>query len=318
MGISVEGQKCPVCGSYIFDNDDLVFCPECGAPHHRDCYEAIGHCAYKDKHGTSEGYNPPKQKKEDVASDEPPFEELKQPCRFCGEMLSPTEKMCHNCGRPQMVGGQAPFGFGGPTIIIDSMGGVSPNEKIGDVTAGEVRDYVAVNTQRYLPKFKAIKTRNKKTFNWAAFLVPHVWFLYRKMYLPGILFSLLLITVSLFLLPLSEIVRTMPDEAIRSTATLANYLVKNMSTFNALPVLLGVVSLIGELAIRLVAGFMGDKIYLKSVIDGIKKVKSNEEETEEPLNIALARKGGVNIFLGLIGMFAFNFVLEWISALYFL
>ena len=32
MGISVEGQKCPICDAYLFDNDDLVFCPECGTP----------------------------------------------------------------------------------------------------------------------------------------------------------------------------------------------------------------------------------------------------------------------------------------------
>ena len=62
MGISVEGQKCPICKAYLFDNDDLVFCPECGAPHHRDCYAALGHCAYKDKHGTSEGYKKPENK----------------------------------------------------------------------------------------------------------------------------------------------------------------------------------------------------------------------------------------------------------------
>ena len=31
MSISVEGEKCPVCGAYLFDKDDVVFCPECGA-----------------------------------------------------------------------------------------------------------------------------------------------------------------------------------------------------------------------------------------------------------------------------------------------
>ena len=45
MSISIEGEKCPVCGAYLFDEDDVVFCPECGAPHHRECYNAVGHCA---------------------------------------------------------------------------------------------------------------------------------------------------------------------------------------------------------------------------------------------------------------------------------
>jgi RNA polymerase subunit RPABC4/transcription elongation factor Spt4 len=318
MGISVEGQKCPVCGAYIFDNDDLVFCPECGAPHHRDCYEALGHCAYKEKHGTPDGYKPP-DKKEKVLENEPLFEQDKKPCRFCGEMLSLDEKMCHNCGRPQEpIGGSAPFGFNGRTIILDPMGGVLPNEKFDDVTAQEMKYYVAVNTQRYLPRFKAMKTMKKSSFNWAAFLVPHVWFFYRKMYLPGVLFSLLLIAASLFLLPLSRVVASFPEEATQTTATLARFLAQNMSSITATTVLLAVVSLIAELVIRLVAGFMGDKIYLKTVINGIKKVKANQEESESPLELELTRKGGVNIILGMLGMVAFNFILEWISVFYLL
>ena len=31
--------------------DDIVVCPECGAPHHRECYEKEGHCHFADKHG---------------------------------------------------------------------------------------------------------------------------------------------------------------------------------------------------------------------------------------------------------------------------
>ena len=56
MGVTVEGQKCPVCDAYLFDNDDVVFCPECGAPHHRECYHSIGHCAFESTHGTEQQY----------------------------------------------------------------------------------------------------------------------------------------------------------------------------------------------------------------------------------------------------------------------
>ncbi|MBO5232529.1 MAG: DUF2628 domain-containing protein [Clostridia bacterium] len=316
MGISVEGQKCPVCGAYIFDNDDLVFCPECGAPHHRDCYEALGHCAYKDKHGTDEGYDPDKFK-ENVASPEreQPDSKAEKNCRFCGERLEENEKVCHNCGRPQINARNTPFGPG-IAITMDPLGGVAPDEMIEDIPAKEVKDFVAINTQRYLPRFKAMNNKKKGSWNWAAFLVPHVWFFYRKMYFQGVLFTLLTLASSLFLLPLSAVVSTFPREATSSTVMLAKYMAENVAAINGLPIYLALAGGIAEIVIRIIAGFKGDRIYRKAAIADVKRVKAKENESEEPLNLQLAKKGGVNIFAGLIGLFALDFILEWIGALY--
>ena len=46
---------CPVCKKQFEDGDDIVVCPECGTPHHRECYNSIHHCANADLH--SEGYD---------------------------------------------------------------------------------------------------------------------------------------------------------------------------------------------------------------------------------------------------------------------
>ena len=43
--------KCPVCDKQFKKGDDIVVCPECGTPHHRECYEKEGHCHFADKHG---------------------------------------------------------------------------------------------------------------------------------------------------------------------------------------------------------------------------------------------------------------------------
>ena len=312
MGISVEGQKCPICDAYLFDNDDLVFCPECGAPHHRDCYAVLGHCAYEDKHGTDEGYKPVQQEENRQAkTDFKPNEQPKTTCCFCGEQLDLNEKVCHKCGRPRAPQ-QTPFGA---TIVMDPMGGVAPDDTIDGVPAKEVKCFVAVNTQRYLPRFKAMEPKKKKSWNWAAFLVPHVWFFYRKMYLTGVLFAFLLITASLFLLPLSAVISTFPQEATASTAILARYLSQNLSSIEAFPLYLAVFGSIVEIGIRVAAGFLGDKIYKKTVVEGVKKVKVSEKN-DQPLELALARKGGVNPFLGLISLFALDLVLEWIGAIY--
>ncbi len=310
MGISVEGQKCPVCDAYLFDNDDLVFCPECGAPHHRDCYAALGHCAFEDKHGTDEGYKPVKVEQDSLSQEEVKIEDAVKTCHFCGEQLEPNEKVCHKCGKLQMAG--QPFGA---TVIIDPMGGVKPDDDIDGVTAKEVRLFVGANAQRYIPRFKAMAEKKKGSWNWAAFLVPHVWFFYRKMPLPGILFSSLLLVASMLLLPLAAIINTFPEQATASTAVLAKYLVDNLSSINSLSLFLAFLSTVLEIGIRIAAGFMGDKIYKKTVISGIKKVKKSDDNSL-PLELALAKKGGVNVFLGLIGLLAFDLILEWVSAFY--
>ena len=42
--------NCPVCDRKFESADDIVVCPECGTPHHRDCYDELGHCFYEDRH----------------------------------------------------------------------------------------------------------------------------------------------------------------------------------------------------------------------------------------------------------------------------
>ena len=310
MGISVEGQKCPVCGAYLFDNDDVVFCPDCGAPHHRDCYAALGHCAYKDNHGTPEGYKKPETEplQNNTQKNEEPKSAYRnariRPCRFCGGEIPEGQNICPSCGRPQMGTAYTPFGS---PIMLDPLGGVHPDEMIDDVPAKEVANYVAVNTQRYLPRFKAMNDKGKKSWNWAAFLFPNAWFLYRKMYLVGVLFLILITTMSLFYLPFSSLMSTFPDEVRTSNTLLMQYLRENINTINMTPVYLATAGLIGNLIIRIVAGFTGDRIYRKTTLEGIKKVKTEGNDFDTPMELELRKKGGVSLVFGMIGIFA----LEW-------
>lgn len=47
-------EKCPVCSAPFKEEDDIVICPDCGAPYHRDCYKEQGKCSYSDEHGSFE------------------------------------------------------------------------------------------------------------------------------------------------------------------------------------------------------------------------------------------------------------------------
>ena len=35
--IDYTGLECPICGEKFTAQDDIVVCPECGAPYHRAC-----------------------------------------------------------------------------------------------------------------------------------------------------------------------------------------------------------------------------------------------------------------------------------------
>ena len=40
------GCPCEGCGKPLTLQDDIVVCPDCGAPYHRDCYEKLGRCIH--------------------------------------------------------------------------------------------------------------------------------------------------------------------------------------------------------------------------------------------------------------------------------
>ena len=46
-----KGCKCASCHKVLKEGDDIVICPECGAPYHRECYAAEGRCVFSAKHG---------------------------------------------------------------------------------------------------------------------------------------------------------------------------------------------------------------------------------------------------------------------------
>ncbi len=43
-------KKCPICHAPFTEKADIVVCPECGTPHHRQCYLAKGHCGVEEYH----------------------------------------------------------------------------------------------------------------------------------------------------------------------------------------------------------------------------------------------------------------------------
>ena len=47
------GCPCEGCGRPLALTDDIVVCPDCGAPYHRSCYEKMGLCIHAPAHGAA-------------------------------------------------------------------------------------------------------------------------------------------------------------------------------------------------------------------------------------------------------------------------
>lgn len=314
MGITVEGQKCPVCDAYLFDSDDIVFCPECGAPHHRDCYHSIGHCARSDDHGTERQYQRPTPKPETSNTKEETDisnEMAEKSCPHCGSQFEGRGNICPYCGKP-ISNQQTPFGT--PIVMFDAMGGVGTDETIDDIPATEVRDYVVVNTPRYLPRFKQLNANRKVSWNWAAFVFPHAWFFYRKIYLPGIFFFLLSLVTSAMTSAVNLLLTNMPDEALSSYAAMGDYIAENISSFQPAILLISMAGFFLNIGVRVAAALSGDWLYRGAALSRIRKIKETEEDENDPdlpLSLRLRKSGSVNPALGLLGLFA----LQWIVTL---
>lgn len=96
------GIKCPVCGIPFRDDDDIVVCPDCGAPYHRHCYEKEGKCLFSDIHGTGKHWTPPA---ENSAPENSNGDEIM--CPACGRENPPDALFCSRCGA-SLHGGNLP------------------------------------------------------------------------------------------------------------------------------------------------------------------------------------------------------------------
>ncbi len=276
--MSSQEKSCVLCHAYLFPEDDVVYCPECGAPHHRECYNSIGKCALSEFHGTENQYD--KIKVEAEKSKEPEVEERNE----TGEEY------------------QTPFGAYSP---IDFLGGVKPEEEIDEgVTAKKAANFVLSNTMRYIPKFKSLNAKNKNSWNFLAFFFPCEWFLSRKMYKKGLIVGFLEIIATILMIPFYNMQANLGITQAVNTADMLERISQNMSQFSPAVILVGFIGSIITLIISIVVGIYGDWFYKKHTVKTIKEIEENSEDKA----MDYRKKGGVNIFMFLLGYLATSYI----------
>ena len=302
MSLNIKGEKCVACQAYLFEEDDIVYCPECGAPHHRDCYNSIGHCNLQQYHGTEEQYKRPELKNDessDKVEDTNVEAEKLVVCGMCGEKYDIQENACPNCDTPNVSK------YGGRFITFDFLGGVPSDTNLGEgVTANEAKKFVASNTHRYVPKFLKFKNGKKRSWNWLAFISPCGWFLSRKMYGIGALLAAVQIAFKVIMLPITSIIyEYLPMlENYKTTGISPEVATDILSKIGVWPIAVIWAIALANLAIMIISGIFGDYIYRNHAISTIAKLKTDSEDIENDFR----KKGGVNLLLGIIGFYLFT------------
>ncbi len=319
--------NCPVCSKPFEQGDDVVVCPECGAPHHRECYENLGHCFHEDKHSDSFSYKGEKSTN-NASSDKSICPECKKEnpkgnrlCIYCGADLPsdkkqeeepPANPFTQNTEKSNSTGPipASPF----PGFTVDPMGGIGKDTDVGEgVTAAEAAKFTKNNTPFYVRLFNQIKTFNKSRFSFVGFLFSGAWLLYRKMYkLGGIITAIFaaMIFAETFIYYTYHNTLYAVTEEFYSTVQSQGYFLSSaffsnlgefFSSLNGekLAIFITYYSLgIAQIVIQFVCGLCANRWYYKHSIKKINKIKATCQ-TRDKINAELETKGGVELPLAI-------------------
>lgn len=315
------GNQCPVCHKMFHADDDVVVCPDCGTPHHRECFEAIGHCANESRHG--EGY--------DFADAEENVNSDIVICRSCGKENDKNSFFCKYCAAPlskedeqhdRSASGQPggangmPFGSGTP-IYMDPLGGIPADADMGDgVTAGEIAKYVMQNTPYFVRVFNNIKTVNRSRFSFVGALFGGGYLLYRKMYKLGAILTAVqvaMLIASAFVQSSSVYTDFLRQYQVSLTFTQLTQYISNLASADQFILYLPFILSIASLAMRIVIGITVNRVYFKHCKQQVIRIKSEVSSGESP-DTALQTKGGVNMPLA-ISLLITNLIITYLPGI---
>ncbi len=313
-----EGQKCPICQSYLFEEDDIVVCPICGAPQHRDCYQSLGHCGLAQHHDTPQQYDLAKARQAAQESNAPATESVAQVatirCPRCQKEVPEDASFCAYCGAP--VGEnvpqtpRAPFGGANFMYGFDPYGGVHKKTDIDGITVEQAAEFVGANTHRYIPRFVQLGGKRRVSWNWAAFLLPYGWFFSRKQYKWGFLTAFIMLAATICLIPLqvslTNAMAAMPSGTYILDALTEIVASGDIGTFEYVMLFLSNILALGT---RILSGMFGDYAYRNHVVATVKKIEADEELDHAE---AYRKKGGVNPLFLLAAYFIFDLISQFL------
>lgn len=309
-----KGKICPVCKQEFQENEDVVFCPDCGTAHHRACWQQNNSCFFNDEHlkGNNETTNEVVERREaQLYSDEHPNDNHIHPqgnqpelviCPVCGTYNKKEMRLCMNCG---FEFGRAGFGPAAPGQEALPGGIDFSAEAEEGVTYQELARYCGFMAEDFLGKFEKVK-KGGIVFNLSGFLLSFVWLLYRKMYglgvivgsicaLPYFMYTILLAGGTAK--QLVEITSSGTDTSAMLTQyneAVSAYLSQHPE-LNLLIIITAVLLVLS----MVFTGFMGYRFYYRKAVSDISRIKAMRFDTERT-QLLIAMRGGANMLMPLL------------------
>jgi len=307
-----EGENCCKCGKPFEAGDDIVVCPDCGAPYHRKCAKDMEQCVYAEKHGTDEAYKPKEERdKERMEAEKRKVDgrgELR--CSRCGTLNGSNGLFCEVCGTPlqkqieqqyqevyrgQSEGEEAreprerkndeipPFRSIPYNPYTTPFGGLNPDEEIDGISVKELAIFLGQNSHYFLPRFKQMKEKNSNTWNWSAMIMSYYYLLFRKITWLGVLILL------------ATIILSVPAMLANYDDFLHVYSPDTPSVFNEdfLFMMASVFNLL-SIGIRVFLGMFVNRIYMNQVFRKIRQLKEKYGESGE-YHSMLVKHGTVSV-----------------------
>lgn len=296
------GNKCIVCGQKFNENDDVVVCPDCGTPYHRDCYTKENRCINDALHESGKGWEP----EPDTSGDG------YKKCANCGTVNKPHTIICENCGAPMLQDlnanmnndgmsgfneaqsdGNQNFGRAFSFDPMDKYCGINPEEEFDDIKLKNIAEYVRTNQMYYLPLFKRMKDTGKRiSLNIVSFFFPQLYFANRKMWFWTIITILLttLINLPVLIFNLIEMKDMSEYAELFEMAGMNCSLLENFSQATA-EQLYNILSYV-DIVFRIVLLLFSNWFYYRHCI---RKIAMQIDENGEAPPEVLARVGGTSI-----------------------
>ena len=285
--VNFEDYRCPVCQKAFVQDDDIVVCPECGAPCHRDWFHQLGHCAFEGAgHGSCSWKSSLRLPQKSVRA----------------ENHSSTENPASPFSADSTYPSRAPY-------RQENISGIPPGENIRSVPAGDLARDVGPQASYYIPVFHKISATGKRgRFNFCAFLFGSLWLLFRKQYkLGGILFAVTFVcrtVISYFdyvfsnhvLLGIFAAAGYDYTNPLSATFSQQMAVMEKLSELSAGDALLFWIPRVLELlliVLSILLGIFANKWYMNHCLNRVKEINLHSSSKEE-FNHTLAKNGGVN------------------------
>ena len=262
-----EGVNCPYCGRPLTEKDDIAVCPECGTPHHRDCYREHGECANTSLHSDTFEWKRPEPER--------PQNDTEYVCTRCGAHISREDAVCPNCGEPvpqllpRSEAGASPDDgrqeSGRSYTPEGNIYGFGPSDTIDGVTLRDLSEYLK-NPSYIIAICRQQLSGRKIVFSLPALFSPSLFFLYNKVWGEGLL--------AMFLSMLLSIPDGMVIYYRMTSSTLFGI---PLTTWDSLSSACSIISIL----VNLFFAFFGMEILKRNAVKKIKKIRSMSRNEQE-------------------------------------